>query len=259
MLFSRRHPVAISFQKWAIEKLFILSYGTANQKDDLAADVLGVNPKALRSVLHTNVNAMPVVYLFGIGSAGDLRKTLNIPDTINDNDIVVKYGLTNDLKRRTQEHENALGKISPNNRFGLIYHVYIDPFFLSQAESDIKKYFIGAQWHLRHPKYTELAAIPQHMINSIVHNEFKRLGGAYAGKLQDLQNQLLSEQKVNEQLRAHLEAQERFHIDAIASRDKLYETVMYEKDARLREKDEMLNIYKSIFMNRAPIHNQHHI
>lgn len=246
MLFARRHSCAIAFQKWAIDTLF---------KQHVAAppepSTIGVSTKTLREVLSSNVTALPVVYLFGLGSAGDLRKQLNVPDNFPDSDIIVKFGLTNDLRRRAQEHENTLGRLTSPSCFGLIYHTYVDPFYLGQAEADIKSYFINAQWHLKHPKHTELASVPVHMLNTLVQSEYRRLGNTYAGKLQDLQTQLINEQRINTQLKNQIEAQERYHEDAIASRDRLYDTVMYEKEARLKERDEVLGVYKTIVLNRC--------
>lgn len=228
MLFSRRHPIAVHFQRWAIEKLFTIQLGSFNDKEALAADVLGVTPKTLKCVLNTNVNSMPVVYLFTLGTVKDLRDVLNIPGIFKDDDIIVKYGLTQDFKRRTSEHECTFNKVK-NVSLNLKYHVYIDPFYLSNAESDIEKYFIGARWHLQHAKHTELAAIPEHMLNSIVQLEYRRLGTSYAGKLADLQMQLANEAKINQQLKAQLDSQ-----------DTYTKTILLERDVRMKEREEAL-------------------
>lgn len=200
LLYVRRHPIANKFTKWASEKLFAMQYGSNDQKVDLVADVLGVGPKDIKAFLNTNVNSMPVVYLFVLGNVKDLRKPLDISESHKDTELVVKYGLTQDLQRRTSEHEKAFKQID-NAVLTLKYHVYIDPMYLSSAENDIEKFFKGAQWHLNHPKHSELAAIPSYMIESIIHNEFKRLGQTYGGKLQDLQQQLAHERQLNDALK----------------------------------------------------------
>ena len=250
MLFGRMHPIAIKFQRWAIEKLFAIQMGTKDQKEDLAADVLGVTPKALKAVLNTNVGSMPVVYMFQLGSVKSLRNTFNIPNSYKDTDIVLKYGLTQDLRRRTTEHEAAFKKLEYDDgnsvQIGLKYHVYIDPFYLSNAETDIKNYFVGAQWHLKHPKFTEICIVPDHMLTTLVHNEFKRLGNAYAGKLQDLQTQLSNEQKINMQLKSQLEAQESYHRDSIEQL-KAHACEMREQyEARIQAIQEMNLLYKQL-------------
>ena len=262
MLFGRRHPIALQFQRWAIQKLFAIQMGTQEAKNELAADVLGVTPKALKAVLNTNVNAMPVVYLFQLGKAKDLREVFDIPSSFKDDDIVVKYGLTTDLKRRTTEHELAFKKVSKNEiNMTMKYHVYIDPFYLSQAENDIEHYFDGAMWRLKHPKFTELAAFPEYMLNSIVLKEFKRLGSAYAGKLQDLQLQLSNEQKINEQLKKQIDSQEQHHRETVeymerTNKEKEALLVKMSKDKEelyqkaMQSKDEMLELYKAMFKGK---------
>lgn len=64
----------------------------------------------------------------------------------------------------------------------------------------MERYFKMADWHLNNPKFTELVCISDKVINNIVHNEFKRLGMAYSGKLAELQAQLAHEQRLNAEL-----------------------------------------------------------
>lgn len=241
-------PIARTFQNWASEKLFVIRHGTNEQKNLLVADVLGVGVKDIKAFLNTNVNTMPVVYLFIIGKVKDLRESLNIHDHYNNNDYVVKYGLTNDLNRRTSEHVASCTKISKNIVLALKYHV-----FLSTAENDVEKYFKGAKWHLNHPKYTELAAIPGHMLDTIVHNEFKRLGQTYGGKLQDLQVQLSNEQKLNLALKVQIERQEQYCKEMIAEKEQRIEdnkinanALLKAKDDLIQAKDELLAKYRNI-------------
>lgn len=140
LLFSSRKNMAIHFQRWAVTTLFTVQMGSHEDKQKLGSDVLGVNIKAIKSFLNTSVTTTPVVYMFTLGKVKDLRATLNIPDSFNDDDTVVKYGLSKDLKRRSQEHENTYGKLLkdiPCAEMVLKYHVHIDQFYLSDAETDI--------------------------------------------------------------------------------------------------------------------------
>ena len=61
LMFTRRHPLADHFQDWANDILFKVMLGNVEQKQDLAADVLGVSVPAIKAFLNTNVNSMPVV------------------------------------------------------------------------------------------------------------------------------------------------------------------------------------------------------
>lgn len=197
-----------------------------------------VGPQMLRNVLGTNVSGLPVIYLFVLGRVRDLREVLGgvSSEKFRDDDIVVKYGLTVDLKRRSGEHEAAFcGKMGCGADFGLLYHVYIDPYYLNAAEGELGAYFMGARWHLRHAKHTELAAVPEHMLGSLVHHEFKRLGSMYCGRTQELQAQLNSESRLNENLRAQLGSQAAY-----------FKELLNEKDARLRDKDGAIEAWKML-------------
>lgn len=164
-----------------------------DQKLELATDMLGVGIKDIKAFFTPSVATMPAVYLFILGNAKELRQTLNIPMSFEDDDYIVKYGLASDLERRSLKLERAYGKLR-NVTVTLKYHVYIDPVYLSSATVDMEWYFKGARWDWNHQDHAKLAAIPQHMMDLIVHNEFKRLGAAYAGKLRALQIQLANEQ-----------------------------------------------------------------
>lgn len=249
LLFTSRVDTAMQYQQWAINVLFKAQLGTADQKQELAADVLGLTPSAIKAFLDTSVTAMPAIYLFTLGKVKDLRHTLNIPSHYNDTDTVVKYGLTNDLRRRTSEQEKSLGKLE-NVELALTYHVYIDPLHLNAAETEIKHYFKDTDWHMKHPKHTELACVPTKMMTTVLHNEFKRLGNAYAGKLQDLQTQITNVEKINAQLKTHIDTYEE-HIKQLREDHGIRIKELRQDHAeRLKERDEMMAMLKR-FMERS--------
>ena len=248
MLITRRHPIAERFQDWAFEKLFTLQHGTQDAKEELAADVLGVTPKALRAVLNTNANTVPAVYLFRLGLAKDLRSTLNIPESFADDHVVCKFGLSTDLSKRSSKLESEYRL--PGVSLRIQYHVYIDPIYLSTAEKDVKDYFANAEWALEHSKYKELAVLSPQMLKSVVYDKYKALGVAYAGKLLELQTQL-------EALKEQIKRTEETHAQLIAEKDdRLRETkehfaeMVSEKEKRLHERElsqaKMEDLYKAL-------------
>lgn len=109
LLFVSRSKNAEHFQKWAIEKLFVVQMGTKEQKKSLADKLMGVSTKDVKEVLNVSVSPIASVYLCTLGRVEGLRKTLDIPDNFGNNWIVAKYGKTDDLKRRIGEHQNKLG------------------------------------------------------------------------------------------------------------------------------------------------------
>jgi hypothetical protein len=192
VLFVSHSPKCKTFVKWAVEKLFVLQMGTKEQKQDLVSSVLGVNAKNIKEVFNTSARQLPVVYLFTFGYVKDLRISMNISSTYNDNDIVAKYGFTKDITRRTSEHMAYYGKIK-NCDLKLKFHSYIDPQYLSDAENDIKN-FINA---LKINYDNELIIIPNNLLN-IIEKQYQQISSNYMGhiselvtKIKELENQIL--------------------------------------------------------------------
>ena len=126
LLMIRRHPIANHFQKWALNTLFTHQFGTTEQKEELGADLLGIDLSTLRSVFKVFVDKIPCLYLFYVGNAEDLRE--KIPNGLESHCKMYKYGFTDDLERRTREHRKSYGE-----RITLVHFVYIDPKYLSKA------------------------------------------------------------------------------------------------------------------------------
>jgi hypothetical protein len=139
VLFVSKCGRANTFIKWATEKLFIIQMGTNEQKLKLR-DSLGVLPEAVREVCKKSTSPISCIYLFSLGTVGSLRKTFNIPTDMKDNDIVVKYGRTEDLDRRTTEHNNDYGKLE-NVELRLLMYSFVDSSYAVDAENDIAAFY----------------------------------------------------------------------------------------------------------------------
>ena len=140
ILFSSRVGNAESFVNWATKTLFTAHMGTIEQKQELVTGILGIPTDMLKKVLRANASSVSCIYLFSLGLAKDLRESMKLSNDIDDDHIVVKYGYTDDLVRRTNEHLNDYGKIK-HTQMELLYYVYVDMTNLSNAERDIKEYF----------------------------------------------------------------------------------------------------------------------
>lgn len=104
VLFSSRTGNAEAFQDWAIEKLFTIQMGEEDDRDELAGQLIGVSAKTIHEVFRKNTEKTPCIYLFKIGNA-----TQMFPDRNYDkDDIICKYGFTDDLPRRTREHNKEI-------------------------------------------------------------------------------------------------------------------------------------------------------
>jgi hypothetical protein len=135
MLFSSHSPKAELFQNWASKILFVAQMGTVEAKQELAANLLGTDPKAIKQVFSTCDAKTPCIYLLNIGSAKDLLKD----DKYSSDSLLCKYGCSDDFPRRINEHEKYYKK-EFNTNISVLYFSVIDPKFIFQAESDVTNF-----------------------------------------------------------------------------------------------------------------------
>ena len=231
VLFVSHSPKVSTFVKWATESLFTLQMGTQIQKDDLISSVLGVSAKVIKEVFNTDTHTLPSVYLFSIGFAKDLRKSMNIDASYNDDDVVAKYGFTKDLSRRTGEHIVKYSKI-PNTNLRLKYNSYIDPQYISQAESDIRLFMSGLKLNHDYGNDEELVIIPKNL-NKLVEHQYSMIGKNYMGHVSELITKIKElEDKYEKILLTHkIELQNETHARDI-QREK-YENELLKKDIEI--------------------------
>ena len=51
-----------------------------------------------------NESKIPCIYVFSLGYVKELRNSMNIDKSIDDDNIVIKYGMTDNLLRCSSEH-----------------------------------------------------------------------------------------------------------------------------------------------------------
>jgi len=103
-LFVSRNKNAEQFQDWAEEKLFTIQMGTQEEKDKLGTKIQNINYSDFSNVFRKHANKLSAIYLIKIGQVKDIRTTFNIPDSYSDEQMLYKYGFTDDLNRRFKEH-----------------------------------------------------------------------------------------------------------------------------------------------------------
>jgi hypothetical protein len=185
MLMTRRNPIAKLFEDWAINILFTHHLGTNQQKEILASKLLGSSVESVRSFLSTSPSKYSELYLICIGKANDLKEGLELPDTYPEDGLVFKYGYTDDLSRRLNEHRNKFGKINGSN-ISVVLHSPIDPKLLSKAELELKEYLQDEEVYITHPKYKELVVMNEKQIK-LVRLAFKDICCKYAGCMEKIQ------------------------------------------------------------------------
>ncbi len=242
ILFSSRSGNPSKFIEWAADTLFTVQMGSSEQKEELVSGIIGIPAKSLRQVLKANATSTPCVYRFALGTAKDLRKILNLPNNIPDNYIIIKYGFTDDLVRRTSEHVKTYGKYTKN--LELMNYAYIDPKYLSQAECDVKEFFNTIETPIECETFKELVAInPEH--EKTIKRQFKYLHSEYAGAVSDLIEKIELLKRDIESKNKEIAHLKEIHTLLIDSKDK---ELLYANKTHLLEiqnKDLMIQLLKS--------------
>jgi hypothetical protein len=200
VLFSSRTGNAESFQNWATKRLFTIQMGTNEMKQTLCSKLLGVSTDAVKQVLKKSVISISCVYFFSLGTVKQLRNSFNISNNYDDDMIVIKYGRTDNLERRTTEHEKDYGNIE-NVDLRLMKYAFIDDKYTSEAEVDLSNFFNYSKYKYDFPNRNELAIIPKDKIN-IVEKEYEKIRKIYAGNLKEIINE--KEKLLNEIIKLKL-------------------------------------------------------
>lgn len=112
--------------------------GTENAKHNLIKSMFnGASIGAIKEAFKTSSGKTPCVYLFVIGNANELLKT----DIYSADTLLYKFGYTDDLPRRSGEHERDFKKIFKVDHIELMIFSVIDPKYISDAETSLKDYF----------------------------------------------------------------------------------------------------------------------
>ena len=195
VLFASHSPNVKPFIKWATEIIFIVQMGTPEQKTKHVSDILGCSAKVVKEVFNTDRNTLPCVYFFTLGYVKDLRTSMKIDNKHLDDSVVAKYGFTKDLSRRTSEHMTKYNKIE-NVNLKCKYYSYIDPQYISKAETDIKDFMSIFNTKFNFDKEDELVIIPKELMK-MVDRQYELIGKSYMGhiselitKIKDLNHQL---------------------------------------------------------------------
>jgi prophage antirepressor-like protein len=158
LLFCSRGNKAIPFRKWASKVLFTLHLGSQENKDVLAAEALNVDVSVVTQLFRKSCRAIPCVYLFEVGTVGEMRPHFNLDGFENDHEKVYKYGRTDDMARRAGEHQKTYGRLK-GNTFGLSVFSYIDEKHASKAETKLKHYFDNMNVNVVDQRYNELVVM----------------------------------------------------------------------------------------------------
>lgn len=183
VLFVTRNRAADQFVSWACRRLFAVQMGTKQDRQALAADLLGIASEVVSEILSKTSTKIPVCYWFTAGLVKDFREYFNIGPEYDDNDIVCKVGETNSFKRRTREHTEFFNSLDGGN-LKLKWFCYIDPLNLKKAEKDLLAALRNIGMIFDSPDYKELLIHkPGTKDVNKVKREFNKVAKLYAGHL----------------------------------------------------------------------------
>ena len=126
------------FRNWATETLFVHQMGTVEQKKELSNKLLGVPCDTAREFVNMNKAKISCVYLLNLGYVKDLRTKMSLNDTIDDTDLILKFGLTDNFDRRLREHSTKTFK---GIDFTVMNYAFIDATEIADAEQDVAEFF----------------------------------------------------------------------------------------------------------------------
>lgn len=242
VLFVSRSGNTKSFVGWATKTLFTAQMGTKNEKKKLASSLLGVTVPELKAVFSKTNHVLPAIYLFSLGTVKDLRKTLDISAEYKDDQIVAKIGMTKDLERRSGEHARNYGKLKKVN-LEMVHYNYVDPQYMSSAETDLKDAFCLMNFMFQHEKYDELIIFNKSLLPKIT-KQYESIGKSYIGhvaelvsKIKDLESEkeLTKEKHANELSKKDLEIANGIHSNEMLKEKHLNEIM--KKDMELMKKE----------------------
>jgi hypothetical protein len=110
----------------------------------------------IKKVLSRSFSPISCIYTFVLGNVGDLREQLHIDDRYEDHDYVIKFGRTNDLARRTREHEKTYACIRGSS-VSLLRFVCVDPSLNAMAEGMLREFF--SEHVIEYLQHKELAVL----------------------------------------------------------------------------------------------------
>jgi len=187
IIFNSRNKKTKKFRSWMENVLFTCQMGNSEEKTSLASDLLGIEIKSFISTLKaTSAASLPAIYLIKIGFIGDLEEI----ECERNNVHVFKYGFTDNLERRANEHSRKYGKLKGSN-VCMYKFIYIDSAYLSQAETALKqKFSVAKAIKIKFQQEQEIIGITLNKEGKqSIMDSFDILFKKFGGKLKDMKHQ----------------------------------------------------------------------
>ena len=208
VLFVSRNKKTTKFVSWVTKILFAAQLGTVEQKNELVSNIKGVSYETIQELFSINARSLPCVYLTAFNNVGTLRDKLNIDQSIPDDSIVYKFGLTKSFADRKNGHKKEYKSIADLIDMKLIYYTYIDPLYLADAEKEIKT--LLEDYKISWDNHEELVIIPNNILK-FIKKIYENIGMKYSGHTEEFNRQILELNKVIETLKIQMHNQQIMH------------------------------------------------
>jgi hypothetical protein len=206
------------FIDWS-QKILFCMFDQNKQENKLK---YGVSAATVRDVLDRCSQTISCVYLIMIGQANKFLGTSNDSNIYNNDDILCKFGRTEDFSRRLREHMKKYKRDLDADVIVLGF-CQIDPKNISEAEKYISHYF--EEKKVKISDETEMIVIEKSSI-IMIKEQFKMLQKEYSGYHKNLIDQM-----------SNIEDQNKDLIHKIKIMELEYENKLKEKDHELKEKE----------------------
>lgn len=164
VIYISRSGVIQKFKKWIDEIVFSANWGTSNQKITTFKKVLNVDADHLKHIMNKSSSTLSCLYLI------DIQKNCNSKK-------IYKYGFTDNIKRRFNEHIKIYGDSIKLDQF-----ILIPALDLSKAETDFKN-SVSRYGYVDGPNTELISLCEESYIN--IKNIFRTISDKYCGNLRN--------------------------------------------------------------------------
>ena len=175
------------FIKWATETLFTVQLGKNCDKDKLISQIKGVSYENIQELFSINARSLSCIYLTAFNTVEKLREIMNIDEKYSDDSGVYKFGLSKSFEIRKNGHKSEYKKLEKYIDMKLVYFTYIDPLYISEAETEIKNLLM--EYKFEWDEHNEIVIIPNNMINT-VKSFYEKIGAKYSGHVAEYDKQI---------------------------------------------------------------------
>ena len=143
----------------------------------------GASIHAIKEAFKTSSGKTPCVYLFIVGNANELLKT----NTYSKDSMLYKFGKTDDLPRRSGEHERDFKRMFKIDHIELMLFSVIDPKYITEAENSLKQFFRSSI--INYQNKEELIVLDKILYTNTIQH-YKLVKNNYIGCYMEMQDKI---------------------------------------------------------------------